>query len=179
MYPCHTHTHTWGDSLDRISADDRRELIHETAHLIHPAFSDQWYRWTPLHIREGWIEVLARILAGTQKELPASNDYIRTRLPQKLIDPLLLDEKGLFAFSKRPLSVNHAYLSATSYVAGLASHLGNRDIRDGLKTLKTMAEEEQDEERFMTRLSRHLNGQLDHPAWRKTVQLRGIERLLE
>lgn len=175
-----SHTHNeWGKSLDQVPPDDHRELLHELAHSIHPAFSDLWYKWTPLHMREGFVEVIARILGKTQSELRDSKEYIKKRLPSELVDPLTLDAEGLFARSKQPLSINPAYLSTTAYVAGLSSLLGNRNISHGLHILKSVAEKEQDTDNFMAHLSNKVNGKLHDPVWRRNIQIDGIQRLVE
>ena len=174
-----THTHNKPPSFDRLSPENQREFIHELAHSIHPVFSDQWYKWTPLHIREGVAEVLARILANTQEKLTRSNRYIDKQLRDKLVDPFILDNEGLFARSKAKLNVNPAYLSVTSYVTGLSSYLGNRDIRKGLLELKTIGEEEQNMDQFMQHLSKRTQGDVFYPSWRKNLQLEGINILLK
>lgn len=174
----HTHTHNKAPSLDQLPPEEQREHIHELAHSIHPIFSDQWYKWTPLHIREGAVEVLARILTGTQKKLTKSNTYIDRYLRNNLIDPFILDNEGLFARSKNRLSINPGYLSATAYVAGLSSFLGNGNVRNGLQELKVVGEKQQNLNLFMQYLGERTEGNLFYPTWRKKIQLNGVEILL-
>lgn len=122
---------------------------------------------------------MARILANTQKKLGRSNKYIDKQLRNKLVDPFILDDEGLFARSKARLNENPAYLSATAYVAGLTSYLGNRNIQNGLQELKTIGEEEQNINQFMHHLSKRTQGDIFNPSWRKNIQLEGVNILLK
>jgi hypothetical protein len=142
----------WGSDLQSIPPDQRREIIHEIAHEIHPCFSSDM-GWVPASIREGAVEVIPRILLGLQKHIEGSTDFIQKEMSDKLIDPIELDKKGLFYFSDAPLSFNPAYLSATAFVAGLAVRLGEGNIKTGLMAIKKLAEDTQEEEKFKLELA--------------------------
>lgn len=168
----------WPDTLDGIPADDRRELIHELAHEVHPFLSSD-YLWTPLAIREGGVEVIARLLAKTQRELIDSNQFIRNDLKNQLIDPFILDREGLFARSKNPLSFNPGYLSVTAYVAGITTRLGNGDVKLGMQIMKSLAEKFKDKDQFANQLTSQLDGAIGSEEGRKLIQLTGINKLVE
>lgn len=166
----------WGTTLKSLPADHRREIVHELAHELFLCFSSD-SGWTSLAIREGVVESIPRVVLGIQSELRESTQFIGNHLTNNLINPLEIDENGLFHFSKEPLSINPAYLSATTYVIGLSARLGNGDVQAGLTLIKKMADLHKNRELFEKSIAAKIGLSEYHKLPFKDLQIQGAEIL--
>ena len=127
----------WKNTLGSLPAEDRREMVHEVGHRVIPQFSSH-DELAPLHIREGAVEAVARLLTGIQAELPENTRYITTKLRSELVSPEDIDSHGIFHFSAERPSSNPAALSCLVYLVGAALNLSG-DLKGGLLTIRQLA----------------------------------------
>jgi len=127
----------WKNTLSLLPAEDRREMVHEVAHRVAPQFSSH-DELAPLHIREGAVEAVARLLTGIQAELPENTRYITTTLKSELVSPEEIDRHGIFHFSSERPSSNPATLSCLVYLVGAALNLSG-DLKRGLLSIRKLA----------------------------------------
>jgi hypothetical protein len=106
-----------------IDFDIRRHAIHEITPQFVDAYSQFPYNNT-LDLIEAHCEVMPRISAGLQKDLPDSTKFLLNLTSDDLIVMQDLAQNGFANYSAEPVSENAAYGSAFLAGVNIAYNLG-------------------------------------------------------